>query len=415
MTTATRTAPTPSFTFTSPEVRRDPYPFYARLRRDMPIIHMTGGRIGPSFYVSRYDDVLGLIRDVEGFASDKRTAGHKVSWLESRLSMGLGDSMVMKDGVDHRRLRTLAHKAFTPSRVAALERRIAELADELLAAAGADGTMDLITDFALPLPVAVISEMMGVERRHQEHFHHWMKGIIELDSASWVDVITNFPSMIKLHRFLRELIAERRKNKGDDLLSALIEAEEAGEKMSFDELVASTLLILLAGHETTVNLIGNGLLALLEHPEQLERLRAHPELMESAVEEMLRYGSPVQINAPRFACKDTELCGVPIPRGASVCPIVAAANRDDAHFEDPDQFDIGRRPNRHVSFGYGPHFCLGAPLARLEGQVAFRALLQRFTDIQRAAPHAELSWRRSRSIRGLTSLPLRVRPGTRRG
>lgn len=407
--TATRTAPTPPFDFTTPEYRRDPYPFYARLRRDMPIVRLNQGRRGESFYVSRYDDVMLLLKDVERFASDKRTAGHEVSWLESRLSLGVNDSMVMKDGADHRRLRTLAHKAFTPSRVAALEQRIAQLSDELLASAEARGSMDMIADFALPLPVAVISDMMGVHQRHRQHFHRWMKGILELDGAGWLELLTNFPNMIKLNRFLRELIAERRRNKGDDLLSAMVEAEEAGDKLSFDELVASTLILLLAGHETTVNLIGNGVLALLEHPDQLGRLRAHPELVDAAVEEMLRFTSPVQLNAPRFACVDTELCGVTIRRGQAVCPILGSANHDETHFADPERFDIGRQPNRHVAFGFGPHFCLGAPLARLEAKIAFRALLQRYSDMQLSVPRSELTWRRSQSVRGLTALPLRVR------
>lgn len=406
---AMSTAPTPPFTLTTPEFRRDPYPFYAQLRREMPIIRMKQGRRGESFYVSRYDDAMVLFKDTERFANDKRNAGHKVSWLESRLSLGLIDSMVMKDGTDHRRLRTLAHKAFMPARVAALEQRIAQLTEGLLEAADARGTMDLMTDLALPLPVAVISDMMGVDERYQHDFHRWMKGILELDGASTLELLTNAPNMIKLNRFLRALIAERRKNKGTDVLSALIDAEEAGDKLSFDELVASTLILLLAGHETTVNLLGSGVLALLEHPEQLERLREHPELMDAAVEEMLRYTSPVQLNAPRFALEDTELCGVFIRKGDAVSGILGSANHDETHFADPERFDIGRQPNRHVAFGFGPHFCLGAPLARLEAKVFFQTFLRRYKDIQLAVPRSDLTWRRSQSVRGLTSLPLRVR------
>jgi cytochrome P450 len=403
------TAPAPWFHFTTPDFRRDPYPFYARLRREMPIFRLTQGRRGESFYVVRYDDVMALIKDTERFASDKRNAGHQVSWLESRLSLGLVDSMVMRDGVDHRRLRTLAHKAFMPARVAALEQRIEQLTDKLLDAAEARGTLDVMADLALPLPVAVISDMMGVDERYQHDFHRWMNGILELDGATTLELLTNVPNMIRLNRFLRTLISERRENKGGDVLSAMIEAEEAGDKLSFDELVASTLIILLAGHETTVNLIGSGVLALLEHPEQLERLRAHPELMDAAVEEMLRYTSPVQLNAPRFAREDTELCGVRIRKGESVCPIIGSANHDETYFEDPERFDIGRQPNRHVAFGFGPHFCLGAPLARLETKVAFRTLLRRYSDLQLAVPRSALTWRRSQSVRGLTTLPLRAR------
>lgn len=409
MTATASTAPTPWFDFTTPEYRRDPYPHYARLRREMPIMRIRQGRRGESYYVSRYDDVMVLLRDVERFVSDRRNAGHKVPWLERRLSLGIADSMVMRDGADHRRLRTLAHKAFTPARVAVLEQRIGQLCDGLLDAAERRGTIDLIADFSLPLPVAVISDMMGVAEQYRGQFHRWMKGIIELDGAGWFELLANYPNMILLNRFLRNLIAERREHKRDDLLSALVEAEEAGDKLSFDELVASTLLILLAGHETTVNLIGNGVLALIEHPEQLELLRARPELTDSAVEEMLRYTNPVQLNAPRFAREDTELCGVTIRRGEAVCPILASANRDEAHFTDPERFDIERQPNRHVAFGFGHHFCLGAPLARLETKIAVRALLERFSHLELAVPRAELVWRRSQSIRGLTALPLRVR------
>ena len=406
---ATGSAPAPWFHFTTPAFRENPYPFYARLRREMPIFRLTQRRRGESLYVSRYDDVMVLLKDTERFASDKRNAGHRISWLESRLSLGMVDSMVMRDGVDHRRLRTLAHKAFLPARVAVLEQRITQLTEQLLERAEARGSLDLMADLALPLPVAVISEMMGVHERYHHDFHKWMNGMLELDGANTLEMLTNVPNLIKLNRFLRTLIAERRENKGEDLLSVLVEAEEAGEKLSFDELVASTLIILLAGHETTVNLIGSGVLALLEHPEQLERLRAHPELMDSAVEEMLRYTSPVQLNAPRFAREDTELCGVFIPKGTAVCPIIGSANHDETRFEDPGRFDIGRQSNRHVAFGFGPHFCLGAPLARLEAKVALQTFLRRYTDFQLAVPRSALTWRRSQSVRGLTSLPLQVR------
>ena len=402
-------APTPWFTFATPEFRADPFPFYARLRREMPIIRIDSGRRGDCLYVARYDDVLTLLKDTERFANDRRNAGLRSSRIEAWLTMGVLDSMIGRDGDDHRRLRTLAHQAFTPARVALLAERITQLASDLLDAADARSSFDLVADLALPLPIAVISDMMGVDPDHRRHFHHWMRGIIDLDGAGPLELLTNVPNVIQLNRFLRTLIAERRKNKGDDVLSALVAAEEAGDRLSTDELVASTLLILLAGHETTVNLIGNGMLALLEHPDQLARLREEPALIDSAVEEMLRFTSPVQLNAPRFARQDTELCGVFIPRGSALCPILGSANHDESHFPDPERFDIARQPNRHLGFGYGPHFCLGAPLARLEAKLAFRVLLQRYSDLQLVLPRSQLTWRRSHSVRGLTTLPLRAR------
>lgn len=401
--------PTPWFTLATPEFRADPIPFYARLRRELPIMRLHAGRRGESCFVARYDDVLTLLKDTERFANDRRSAGLPSSRLGSWLSMGVLDSMIGRDGDDHRRLRTLAHQAFTPARVALLEQRITQLGTELLDAAEARGSFDVVADLALPLPIAVISDLMGVDPRHRHRFHQWMRGIIDLDGAGPLDLLANVPNVIQLNRFLRTLIAERRRNRGDDLLSALVAAEEAGDRLSSDELAATTLLILLAGHETTVNLIGNGVLALLQHPEQLARLRQQPELIDSAVEEMLRFTSPVQLTAPRFARKDTELCGVFIPRGTALCPLLGSANRDETHFPEPDRFDIARQPNRHLAFGYGPHFCLGAPLARLEAKLAFRALLQRYSDLQLALPASQLTQRRSHSVRGLTALPLRTK------
>lgn len=402
------TAPTPPFTFTDPAFRADPYPFYARMRREMPIFRMKNGRRGDGFYVTRYDDVMALMRDTGRFANDKRNAGHAVSRLESMLSMGIYQTVVMQDGADHRRLRNLVHKAFTPSRVASLEGRIQQITEGLLDAAEAQDAPDLIETLALPLPLTVISEMMGVEPRDQGSFHVWMKGMLELDSAGSLELLANAPNLFRLHRFLRRLIDERRHRKGDDLLSAMVAAEEEGDRLSFDELVAATFILLLAGHETTVNLIGNGMLALIEHPHELERLRAEPALMDSAVEELLRFTNPVQINAPRYVLQDTELCGVPVPRGAAISPILGSANRDEAHFPDPDRLDIARQPNRHVAFGFGPHYCLGAALARLEAKAAFSAMLQRYRSIELAVPRSDLVWRRSLSVRGLTRLPLRL-------
>ncbi len=403
-----QTSRTP-FTFSDPDFRRDPYPFYARMRHETPVFRLKEGRRGDTFYVTRYDDVMAVLRDTSRFVNNKTNAGRRALKLESTLSMGITTTMVMQDGADHRRLRDLVHKAFTPARVAALEVRVEQIVDQLLDAADAHSEVDLIAALALPLPVTVISEMMGVDERDRANFNRWMHGVLDLDGGGLFDLLKDLPNLIQLKRFLRRLIEDRRRNRGDDLLSAMIAAEEAGDRLSFDELVSSTFILLLAGHETTVNLIGNGMLALLDSPDQLERLRGQPDLIDPAVEELLRFGNPVQINAPRFAREDTEIGGIAIARGASVAPILASANRDETRFADPDRLDIGRQPNKHVAFGFGVHYCLGAPLARLEGRVAFKALARRYPDMRLAAPRSALEWRPSQSVRGLTKLPLRLR------
>lgn len=316
-------------------------------------------------------------------------------------------NMLDLDGADHLRLRGLVHKAFTPRLVERMRDRVQALADARLEAALARGAMDVIADYAEPIPTAIIADMLAVPAGDQGRFRRWSSGIVQATASRW-GMLPALPHLYFFLRYIRRLIADRRRALGDDLLSALVAAEESGDQMSEDELVAMVFLLLVAGHETTVNLIGNGTLALLEHPEAYARLRAEPELVRTGVEELLRYYSPVEMATERFAREAVEVAGVTIPRGALVLAVLASANRDPRQFPDADTLDLAREPNRHVAFGHGVHYCLGAPLARLEGQIAIGSLVARFGALRLAVPRDRLRWRPGLVVRGLARLPVRV-------
>ena len=384
-----------------PEFVADPYPFYARLRTEDPVHQSPMGL----WVLTRYDDVARVLRD----PSFGRKGFDLL--LEARFGTepgqpGLATSMLFRDPPDHTRLRTLVSKAFTPRVIEGLRPHIQQIVDGLLDRVRDARAMDLIADLALPLPVIVISEMLGVPAADRDRFRQW-----SLDIARSLDAIALpvGPEVIErgnaarraLVDYFRGLIAERRRRPRADLLTGLIAAEEQGDTLSPPELLATLVLLLVAGHETTVNLIGNGTLALLRHPEQLKKLRAEPSRIGNAVEELLRYDSPVQRTA-RITTTEVELAGQPLAKGTMVITALGAANRDPAQFAEPDRLDVTRRDVRHISFGHGIHFCLGAPLARVEGQVAIGALLRRMPDLALAEPTPE--WRESSVLRGLKRL-----------
>jgi cytochrome P450 len=385
-----------------PEFVADPYPTYHRLRSEDPVHKSPLG-----FWVlTRYEDVVGVLRD-HRFAKEA-IAAFVAQKLGVELTAGIGISMLDRDPPDHTRLRSLVSKAFTPRVVEGLRPRIQQIVDDLLDHAEDRRAMDVIEDFAYPIPVIVICEMLGVPVEDHERFRGW-----SLDLARGLDAAMLGPqsevaqrtltSRRALSEYFRELIAERRNAPRADLLSALIAAEEAGDKLSEHELLATCILILVAGHETTVNLLGNGTLALLRHPDQLRRLRENPGMIGSAIEELLRYDGPVQRTA-RVPSADAVIAGHKIEAGEMVMPFIGAADRDPAQFPDPDRLDLARADNRHVAFGMGIHFCLGAPLARLEGQIAINALLHRFPKLALATDRPQ--YRQSLTLRGLTSLPV---------
>ena len=264
--------------------------------------------------------------------------------------------------------------------------------------------MDLIRDYALPLPATVIAEMLGVPVEDRHKFHRWSNAMMTV-SSTW-QLLKAIPQVMALIRYNRKNIQLRRGSPRGDLVSALTRAEEAGDKLSEDEVVAMVGLLLVAGHETTVNLIGNSMLALLEHPDQMEKLRNNPTLINLAVEEFLRYSSPVEMATERFAREDLTIAGVTICRGEMVFAVIASANRDERQFPNPDTLDITREPNRHLAFGLGNHFCLGAPLARLEAEIAITTLIRRYPHLRIAVPTSSLRWRSGLLLRGLESLPV---------
>jgi cytochrome P450 PksS len=289
-----------------------------------------------------------------------------------------------------------------------LRPRVQNLADEILNGLRDRRRFDLVRDYALPIPTTVIAEMLGVPASDRHRFHRWSKSIVSANPTG-AGMILAIPHVWAFLRFIRRLIRTKRSAPGDDLLSKLVETKD--ERLSEDELVAMSFLLLVAGHETTVNLIASGMLALLENPDQLERLRAEPQLIKSAVEELLRFESPLETATERFAREDVSIAGVTIPRGGLVFAAIASANRDERQFPNPDRLDIAREPNKHVSFGLGSHFCLGAPLARMEGDVAIATLLRRTTGLT-GTPRKALRWRKGRVLRGLESLPIAVESWT---
>jgi len=316
--------------------------------------------------------------------------------------------MLFRDPPDHTRLRSLVSRAFTPRVVEAMRPHIQEIVNELLDRVEGARGMDVIEDLAYPLPVRVICEMLGVPLADQDVFKEWSADIARSLDASILpatsEVITRGQvSGDAIREYFRSLIAVRRKEPRQDLLSALIAAEEQGDKLSEPELVATCVLLLIAGHETTVNLIGNGFLALLRHPDQMRALADDPALIQTGIEELLRFDGPVQ-RTGRMTLADVEIGGRPIPKGSIVAAVIGAANRDPAQFADPDRLDVTRRENRHIAFGFGIHFCLGAPLARIEGQVAIGTLLRRQRALKLVSDTPE--WRESSVLRGLKTLPV---------
>ncbi len=388
-------------------LREDPYPAYRALRERDPV-HRS--ELMRAWLLTRYDDCAALLRDprfsaVRSLAFRNTQPERQLEDLETFFGT-LGRTILFRDPPDHTRLRNLVNKAFTPRSIELLRPRIQEIVDGIFEQAEASGRLDAVRDLANPLPVIVIAEMLGIPREDRERFKRWSDIVAEgLEPVFDPAVIerTNRAST-EIVDYFRGIVAARRAEPREDLVSRLVAARDEGDHLSESEVLAFCLLLLVAGNETTTNLIGNGLLALMRNPAQLRRLCDDPSLTESAVEELLRYDSPVQLTG-RVALEDVELHGRRIEQNQMVVPLLGSANRDPAQFAAPDQLDIGRQDNRHLSFGLGIHFCLGAPLARAEAQIVFRTIAERFSGIRLYGPPVR---RRTMTLRGLDSLPVRL-------
>ena len=413
----------------SPEHRADPYPVYRRLRDEAPVLWAPD----PGCWcISRYDDVLGVLNDPETFSSEAMfsmlmNAGQQeappMSWNLARFifkmifRVGLRPSkfanvrsLIAEDGARHSETRGLVNRGFTPRRIADLEPRIRELTEEILEPLREGRSFDLVRDFSVPLPVTVIAELLGIEKERHADFKRWSDKIVEGSTTTEGRERRNradpdfADTLVEIFGYLKRIGRERRKRPAGDVISAIVADHEGKAGLNEYDVVAFVVVLLVAGNETTTNLIGNCVRALLDHPDQLLQLQQRPDLVAPALEEALRYDSPIQLLF-RTATRDVEMHGVTIREGDTVMPLLGSANRDERHFADPDRFDIERNPRGHVAFGFGKHFCLGASLARLEARCALEAILP---ELSRWVPDdAPQRFIDSFLVRGPAALPFR--------
>ncbi|MFK0044364.1 cytochrome P450 [Streptomyces sp. NPDC090741] len=395
--------PQPDISVNDADFHADPYPFYARLRAAGPVhqVEVTAAEYAPTFLVVGYEESRQALNH-PGLL--KNWTGNEV--LPGIATTAANSNMLEADPPHHTRLRRLVAREFTLRRVQAMRPRVQRITDELLDAMAArpQRTADLIKALAFPLPMTVIGELLGVPDLDRERFSYWSKEVLAPTSLT-----PSTTAHQKLGDYLAELVEAKAEDPGEDLLSALIRTrDEDGDALSPDELIGMAFLLLIAGHETTVNLISNGTRALLAHPDQLAALRSdYDGLLDGAIEEMLRYDGPVQNTTYRYAREDMELGGTAIPAGATVLVSLAGADRDPGRYEAPDAFDIRRAPQGHLAFGHGLHFCIGAPLARMEGRIALRGLLERFPDLAEDPAEEAPTYIGGSLIRGVTRLPVR--------
>ncbi|GCE31713.1 cytochrome P450 [Dictyobacter alpinus] len=386
-------------TLISQENKKDPHAFYAHLRATEPIFYVQDLN---TWIVTTYEDALLVLRDPR-FTKDNRKIVPSEKGLNpmDETAAQMMRNMLMVDAPDHTRLRSLVSKAFTPRMIEQLRPRIQQIADELLDAVQDRGQMDLIADFAYPLPLTVILEMLGIPSDERQQFRTWTQAIVNVEDPQFR--VTSLQAFLG---YIKTLVDKKRRYPEKDLVSSLAQVEENGDQLNENELISMIFLLIVAGHETTVNLLGNGTLALLQHQDQFQLLRREPALIPEAVEELLRYTAPVSLSDERWASEDIILHGQLIHKGDMVLAALISANADPHHIADGDTLDVTRHEKQHLAFGKGIHYCLGAPLARLEGQIAFATLLKRLPELRLADNAAKLTWVNNPMLRGLTSLPV---------
>lgn len=399
------------------ELTTNPFPLFAQLRSVGPIVPIPiplEGTDRQGWMVTQMKEAVQILKDHTHFTVDPRSISgnvplkHSISGNNGESDSSTfftGNSMLSVDEPDHRRLRGLVSKVFTPRFIEGLRPRMQEIADELLDQVQERGEMDLIKDYAFPLPINVISEMLGVPQADRAQIRIWSNALAHGQGLGKQDESVK-EHMRAFGEYTSQLVAEKRLHPADDLISQMVAIEEAGDRLSEEELLSMITLLIFAGHETTSNLIGTGTLMLLDHPDQLKKLKADPSLVPSAVEELLRFNGPATIVGPRFAMRDIEIAGQQIKMGDMLLVIPTSANRDETQFSDPEELDIARNVNRHLAFGHGIHVCLGKPLARLEGEIAFATLFKRMPNLRLSVPRERITWSFSLNSRSLTALPV---------
>ncbi len=405
------------FNLFSEESVKDHFTIFAQMRAKGPVISIPNpmGGSGQTWIVTRMEEAMQVLKDHSRFTVDMNSI-HSQEDIRKNLSNEIdssepqtfftGKSMLFVDDPDHKRLRSLISKAFTPRYMESLRPRVQEIADELIDQVQAKGEMDIVNDYAYPFPINVISEMLGIPHNDRAQIHVWSEAIAHglgfgKQDPKVAEHLQDFAD------YTAQLVADKRKNPSEDLISQLIAIEEEGDRLNEHELISMITLLIFAGHETTSNLIATGSYILLTHPDQLGKLKSNLSLVPSAVEELLRFNGPATSSGPRFATEDLELAGQKIEKGDIVIPLLKSANRDELQFAQSEELDIERQIKRHLAFGHGIHMCLGAPLARVEGDVAFTTLFKRLPDLELRIPKEEINWNFSLSSQSLASLPVK--------